>query len=310
MEKLDKRPIFVGGCDRSGTTLLASMVGGHSDVNCLPEAQFIARYAGAQRDISSVAADVLEHRRFGLWQMPVSQEDREDILASQDYATLIHKIASLYGRHHNRPEQRIWLDHAPNCIMSVEALLRVFPDAKFIHLVRDGRAVAASWLGMDWGPRHITTVADTWALRLAAGMAAEAKYPESVIRLKYENVVTAPEQEMERLSDFLGISFEEDMLLARGLVLPSRSASTHKLLKENGKTGVSISALDKWKTTLTQRQIELFEHRTGDLLGLVGYDLLHTEPRAPSKRESVDVLWQEFSGRARNLLKKKKRQSL
>lgn len=303
-------PVFIGGCDRSGTTMIASMLGGHPSINCLPESHFIFEYARTNASVPELLERVLQHGRFRLWGIALRGEQLERLRAAHDFGTLVSLLAGFYAEYHGREARPLWLDHAPRSVTAFSRLADTFPRARFIHVIRDGRSVAASWLKQDWGPRHILTVADTWSARIAQGLSAELAMPGKVLRLHYEEVVRTPEKIMRQTADFLSIDFNPAMLEARGFILPAHSTGTHGLLAGDSKAGVSADRLGTWLNELSTRQIELFEQRCGDLLPLLGYPLTQLAPDGPTRSEAVGMLLGELWGRFINLRRRKRRHSL
>src|SRR5262249_378723 len=143
-----------------------------------------------------------------------------------------------------------------------------FPDAKFIHIVRDGRAVAASMLPLDWGPNEIFTAARSWQRQLSYGfIAAAALGPERLLNIRYEDLVEMPEQTMRRIASFLDIEFVPGMLSSTGLKLPKFTRYQHQLIG----APPQLERVESWRRTLSRREIEIFESVVGDLLPLLGY---------------------------------------
>ena len=285
--------------------MLASMIGNHAQINCLPESHFIANLAERDVPVRELLSLIEQHARFRLWALELSAKDRETLNASPDFPSLIDQLATLYGVMEQRPNQPIWLDHTPLNVGAFIRLAKLYPNAKFIHMVRDGRAVAASWLPQDWGPRHILTIADTWSRRMAQGLAAEIAMPDKVVRLQYEDVVADPHSAMRKVSDFLGIAYSDQMLLTGGFALPAHSRKTHKMLDGDG--AVSKDRIDAWMHKLDRRQIELFEYRTGDLLSALGYVRTIADAKGPTPIETAFAHIAEITGRGANLLFKNKR---
>ncbi|MER7166919.1 sulfotransferase [Micromonospora sp. NPDC000207] len=186
-------PIFLVGCQRSGTTMLRLVLDSHSRISCGPETRFLAdmqRIVG--RDWERLA-------RFGL--------PREDWL---------RRIADFFGGVHedyarSRGKTR-WADKTPLYALSVDFLAEVFPDAQFVHVIRDGRDVVVShrkrfgyWSAVKcvvkW-PRYI---------RVARASAA-ALPPDRYLELRYEDAVGEPEKTMRTLFEFLGEPWEPGAL--------------------------------------------------------------------------------------------------
>jgi len=283
------------------------MLGGHASVNCLPESQFISEYALLEKPVPELVDLVLRHDRFRLWGILLTTEQVDRLRVATDFSAMITLLADFYAKYHGRGPRATWLEHAPSSVSAFLRLAGIYPQARFIHVIRDGRAVAASWLRQDWGPRHVLTVADVWGMRLAQGLAAEAAMPERVLRLHYEDVVRAPEDSMRRVTNFLELDFDAAMLDARGFILPGHSKSTHGLLTNDSQKGISCARLESWRGELSARQIELFEQRSGDLLPLLGYSLTQRGATAPTRLETVALLLGELWGRLVNLRRRKRR---
>ncbi|AKH41363.1 hypothetical protein FHS61_003172 [Altererythrobacter atlanticus] len=283
--------------------MIASMIGGHSQIACLPESHFIQEFAETPLPPAQLLPKILNHRRFELWKLGLEEGTVQRLSALPNFATLVAELAKIYCRQQGCESVLTWVEHAPRNVGSFLRLKEQFPHARFIHVIRDGRAVAASWLDQDWGPRHVITVADTWALRIAQGLAAEFAIPDRVLRIHYESVVADPEAAMRKVAAFIGVEFEREMLAARGFALPSHSRKTHELLTGETQDGVGVSRerTETWRHKLTSRQIELFEQRTGDLLPSLGYGLTTTSPPGPTRSESIGMLWAEFFERAKNI---------
>ena len=202
------RPVFIGGCHRSGTTLLGSMLGAHSDCLCVPESHFkvaalsahLARgTTGASRVLDAISKDW----RFRLWEVDIPSASVFEGELGGSCAGLIEWIVSRYGERVGKPAPRIWVDHTPSNVRHAATLLEAFPDAQMIHIVRDGRAVAASLLPLDWGPNRIDRAAHLWVEMVGHGLAAEAHWGAArVARVRYEDLVQEPHAALARLCAF------------------------------------------------------------------------------------------------------------
>ncbi|MEV1288057.1 sulfotransferase [Micromonospora sp. NPDC049679] len=186
-------PIFLVGCQRSGTTMLRLVLDSHSRISCGPETRFLTdleRIVG--RDWERLA-------RFGL-----PQEE------------WLRRIADFFGGIHEeyargRGKTR-WADKTPLYAMSLDFVTRVFPDAQIVHVIRDGRDVVVShrkrfgyWSAVKcvvkW-PRYIRT-----ARAVGRTLPADRYY-----ELRYEETVTDPEKAMRGLFEFLGEPWEAGIL--------------------------------------------------------------------------------------------------
>lgn len=271
-----RQQIFIGGCSRSGTTLLGAMLGSHREIICTPESHFkidILRspLMNAQSPDLMAAVDLINrHWRFKIWETPLDITAVPAATMNGAYACLMGYVVSQYAAQHHKPAASIWADHTPENISYAHTLLAQFPQAKIIHIVRDGRAVAASIMALDWGPNSIIKASRWWMRMVSFGLAAESALgPERVQRVKYEELVTNPEGVLRPLCDFLAITYQPEMTQAAGFTPPRYTTNQHTLVGQQPDTRLT----SRWQQKLTPRQIELFENQTRDYLTYLGYPL-------------------------------------
>jgi hypothetical protein len=288
------RPVFIGGCDRSGTTLLGSMLGAHSDCLCVPESQFkvgalsAGDVDGRAMDAARVLGAISKDRRFRLWEVGIPPASVFEGELGGSYAALIEWIVSRYGARVGRPAPRVWVDHTPSNVRHAVTLLDIFPDARMIHLVRDGRAVAASLLPLPWGPNRIDRAARHWVEMVGHGLAAEARWGGSrVARVRYEDVVQEPEATLRRLCAFLQIEYQPRMLRADGFRVPAYTREQHRRVGMPPDPG----RVDAWRKALSPRQVEIFESVVGDFLWCFGYTPVYGLRARPMSRWELGRSW-------------------
>ncbi|MGH7961502.1 MAG: sulfotransferase family protein [Candidatus Binatia bacterium] len=271
------KPIFIGGCERSGTTLLGAMLGAHTSCLCVPEMKFkfdILRFAHEDHDIHGMRgmidkADIVrrlaKRSNFRIWELTldVAAVPHEQISC----CALIEWLVTIYGQKVGKPMPAMWVDHTPSNIRYARTLLSLFPEAYMVHIVRDGRAVAASVLPLDWGPNEIDSAARYWAERLAYGFVAESQWPQRVIRVRYEDLVEDPQSTVKKLCGALALNYEPAMSQGGGFLVPHYTAKQHALV---GSTP-DPARVNAWEQQFTPRQIEIFESVASDLLESLGY---------------------------------------
>lgn len=267
-------PIFIGGCGRSGTTLLGSVLGAHSDCLCVPESPFktdiLRFYDPATTDNRRLLAAILETRRFKLWGLDSPALHRSLQTTNLTYPQGLLWLVAKYGECVGKSRARVWVDHTPANVRSAVTLSELFPDAKFIHIVRDGRGVASSILPLDWGPNTIDGVAEWWTESVAYGLAAESwGGVQRIVRVRYEDLVLNFAATVRTLCSFLGLDYQPAMLQADGFKVPGYTTSQHSLVGSVPEP----SRVNAWERSLTGRQIEIFEAIAGELLRCLGYEL-------------------------------------
>lgn len=284
------QPIFIGGADRSGTTLLASLIGGDRETICLPKSRFIAEYLPDYDPIESwEAQELLErirnHLDFAAWREHGCTGDIGSIAANIPYAEIIGELAIHYAEHVQKGPVRRFIDHSPENVLHFSALNQRFPNAKMIHVVRDGRATAASILPLDWGPNDIRTAAYHWVKYTGAGLAAQHILGrERCMTVWYEELVSKPIDVMRSVAAFADVPNTDALTNGRGYRVPTADRPHLQMI---GRPPES-SRVDRWKLLLTARDIQLFEHYTKDFLGSLGYTPVCDEgTRNPSVSEEI-----------------------
>jgi hypothetical protein len=229
------------------------------------------------------------HWRFKLWNLEIDLPRAP----STSYVDLLTWLVEAYAEDRGL-EGRTWVDHTPENINYASFLLGLFPQARMVHIVRDGRAVANSILPLDWGPNTVIKAAPWWKAMVREGLALEAFLPaDQIVRVRYEDLVSRPKTTVRRLCERLGLTFEPGMLRADGFRPPGYTAGQHKMI---GKRPDPERAT-RWKTTLTDRQVELFESLAADLLGQMGYALMYGAQAKPP------TFWERAAAGARELVR-------
>jgi Sulfotransferase family len=268
------RPVLVGGCSRSGTTLLGAMMGWGEGRLTVPEADFKWELfaAGAVRgdDVDLArAGDLLRaDPKFRLWGIEPPAVDRIGMPFAEFMSYLVAQHALVRGA----SAQVAWVDHTPANIRFVPTFNRVLPGARFVHVVRDGRAVAASVIPLDWGPNTASEAARHWALQVAAGLAAaEALGPDLVHTVRFEDLVLEPERTLKSVCEFAGLEYDDRMVERREYDLPAYTAGQHELVRRRP----DPRRVDAWRGVLSPAQVRAFERLTGELLDLLGYPTVY-----------------------------------
>lgn len=187
------RPIFVVGCQRSGTTMLRLMLDSHRRISCGPETRFLEGFEPILTD------DWKRLSQYGF-------TEEEWIRRIRDF---FEGIQGDYAR--SRGKER-WADKTPRYALMIPLILRIFPDAQVVHVIRDARDVAVShrkrfgyWSGLKstvkW-PRYVGTARD----------ASRILPDDAYLEVRYENLVADPETTMRGLLAWLGEEWDPAVL--------------------------------------------------------------------------------------------------
>jgi len=242
------KPIFIGGCERSGTTMLGALIGGHDYCLTTPASQFLtdtARGYGENTqatDLKKIAMRISSHRQFRNWTITIPELKYENSI-SDLYTTIFQAYAA-----ERKPNAQYWVNHSPANIRHGPSLSRLFPDSKFVHIIRDGRAVAASIKKLPAGRGTMRELALTWSERLAHGLALEqALGKEQVLRVRYEDLLNNTNLELKKIVSFIGIDYQEKMIRGDGFSVGGQGG--HALV---GKAPL-LSRGQAWKKELSMR---------------------------------------------------------
>lgn len=182
-----KQMIFVGGIERSGTTVLATALARYTGGVALPESQFKKLLVGAERTGKESWATLQRNFRYRLWDLPYIAPPLPERSGSQVFLD----ITDVLLRAHGLEEKQLLIDHTPENCGVVTTLLREFELSVFVHVVRDPRAVIASLLRTDWNLGSVPRALAYWQARnelseraFAATQAGETR----VLTVRYEEL--------------------------------------------------------------------------------------------------------------------------
>mgnify|MGYP000011429180 CR=1 FL=1 len=257
--------LFIIGSPRSGTTFLASLLK-PTRYGAPFETQFILKYLEklpSYGDIHEPAvfnrliSDICKERAIAQWQVDIDpaalmQELPENFNYRQVVDLLCKKLMAKKGKSE-------WGDKTPHYILKLPKLVNLFPNAKYLYIVRDGRDVALSLLKKDWGPNNAYACAKQWQEANNTGQMTIIKELEAngqLLYVKYEELVDNTAKECKRIYEFVG----EDM-------------AQHQEAVDQLVSSVMASNYAKWKTKMSKKDIEIYEAVAGKDLALHGYEV-------------------------------------
>lgn len=296
-----KSLFFIVGNSRSGTTLLARIIKKHPKMHVLNETHFMEEFQYERENFSALKKDdlyILVNRMLTIQrkdyyrknQYEEYHKEAEKILNSffkLSFPSFSSLIKVFFEHEAIRAGKIRAGDQTPRHIFFVDDLISMYPDAKFIHIIRDPRAIAYSqrnkWkaaarLGQ---PRfeisrtrlnyHPITITFLWNKVMEAGRTAKATCsPATFLSIQFEDLIKHPEIEIKKICDLLEINFTPSMLDT------SVSMSAHEV--DEGKSGISQTISVRWKEGLSKTELFLVEKIAEEKMINYGYIPIKSHP--------------------------------
>lgn len=272
--------LFVVGCPRSGTTLLQRMLDSHPQLAVVNDSHFIPQAiddfpVGVNPALTpALVQRVRENRRFHRLPLPPTALDD----AAANSGTYGELVTHLYTQFSNLRGKSLGGEKTPDYVRKQPRLHGLFPWARFIHIIRDGRDVTLStlqWAHEYKGPGHsdlwkvepLAACALWWRWHVKIGQSDGAGLGAVYHELKYEDLVSDSEATLRTLSQFLGLPFANEMLTFH-------QGKVRDEIGLNAKDAwlPPTAGLRDWRTQMSATDIELFEALAGDLLDTLGYE--------------------------------------
>lgn len=270
-------PFFIIGSSRSGSTLLRLMLASHSNIAIPSETWYLTAlieqfpFDRPLQEIEIAEAISVMTNHYTWPDMGLDAAELRCRLANLRGVRLRDLVEIVYRWHMEVEGKSRWGDKTPAYIEIVPPLAAMFGDAKFIHLIRDGRDVAKSFQRQGWHGPWMHGYTREW-LRAAELDMRLGKTPLNgrILRVLYEDLVLYPEATLRRICDFIDEMFEEQMLQWHAKVdnaIPVRDRRFHSGLDRDMKP----SDVSRWKREMTSREIFVAEALIGTQLDHFGY---------------------------------------
>jgi sulfotransferase family protein len=283
-------PLIILGVGRSGTTLLRVMLDRSSQIAIPYESFFVTPLAhrhGHRPNIDDFVDDL--GRFYQLYEWGIEPGDvRPRLREGMTTGEAIAAVFELYAERETKPR---WGDKTPLYMQHLPLLERLFPDALWVHLVRDGRDAALSFLelpegfsGKTWAlPRTAAQFAARWRTEIASARRLGRNVGTRYLELRYEDLVTEPQRELRRVCEHSSLSWESAMLDHTG-VSEVATMPEHRNIAQPPTPG-----LRDWRNQMSPEDALLFEQVAGDVLRGAGYELLDPNAAYPTARGRLEL---------------------
>lgn len=275
MDSCTETPFFLVGSERSGSTMLGLMLKQHSQLAWMGQFEYATRYLPAKGwpELTGYYERVEMDRIF--------QASGSTLQRGLDYPAQMRAFLA----------QRMARDGKPMVGAAVHKLIHRLPDlwprARYVYLLRDGRDVARSCIQMGWAG-NMWTACDRWLTAEREWRELCRRVPEAQrMEVRYERLVAEPEAVLDEICRFVGVAYEDAMLRYD-------AGSTYS--KPDARYA------NQWRRKLSAREIRLAELRLADGLSARGYPLSELPPLRLSARDRLTLRMQDKQARVRSRL--------
>jgi hypothetical protein len=273
-------PFFIIGSERSGTTLLMALLGHHPRIAVPEVTWYYPRFSAylhtygdlnAAENFRTLVAEMafgLKTPFFGLpWNPRTIVDELVAAAAKRDFPSAFAAIIGAYATAQAKPR---WGEKTPHNLYYVRQILADFPNARILHLVRDGRDVAVEQLQSAFGPTNLHAAAVVWKRTAQEAARLRAELPATVwLDVRYERLAQDPAGEMRKVLDFLGEAWDAQVLDFHHGVIARRRALTrdHRQLGDQ----VNTRYIGLYQQHLSLHEQGVFVGVAGDELRASGY---------------------------------------
>jgi len=281
---------FVVGVGRSGTTLLRLMLDAHPELAIPPETQFIPAAVAAVNEQSSDphAAFLKALMSDQVWKDHCLDESlleqRIYEIRPFDLSEALRTFYRLYTEKFQKPR---WGDKTPRYLLHMRQIHSLLPEARFIHLIRDGRDVALSLVGVWFGPKTIEEAAHWWKSWIQQARTQATDLPH-YLEIRYEDLVLNTSSSLKTISTFIDLPWDNSMLdyhltAEQRMKEKDRDILTadSKLIPAGDRIAIhsytrqppQAHRINRWKTEMSASDRAIFENVAGDELREFGYEV-------------------------------------
>jgi hypothetical protein len=279
---------FVVGMNRSGTTLLRMMLDAHPDLTIPPETHFVPDMIKAAKADGATPQTVLdamkEHREWGDFE--ISDEEMLARFRSLPRFRPGPAVRSFYEIYAERQSKPRYGEKTPTYVQKMKLIQRALPEARFCHVIRDGRDVALSVLDRTVRDLTAADVARRWQKKIRKAQ-EDAPQIDHYMEIRYEDLILDTEPVLRSVCDFFELPWHDDLLnyhqrsadrlqeMARPLpgngkakeLTVERRMKTHEMTTKPP----SADRVQRWRKQMSEEQRREFEDEAGNLLAELGY---------------------------------------
>lgn len=278
--------LFVVGSPRSGTNLLRTMLDRHPQLALAFDTHFIPRVLELDSETGdppltpALIDGVIGYHRFA--RLGISEaEARQAADGATTYGQFVNALYRQYGLQRGKTMVG---EKTPDYVMHLPRLHELFPSARVVHIIRDGRDVALSMMNWArdgkgpsrsalWQEHPLAVSALFWERCVRTGRRDGGALGAAYHELRYEELIARSREVLAEIATFLQLPFADEMVVPRQDEAPAR---LHLVPRQSRQA--PTAGLRNWRTQMREEDAELFEAIAGDLLSELGYERHHPAP--------------------------------
>jgi hypothetical protein len=276
---------FIIGRARSGTTLLKALLDAHPNVIVPVECAFLLnlyKKYGKKKNwdaglLTTFGKDLLNEPAFNLLHIDQTrlEERLRNCAGKNTYANVCRQVYESCQSFYAKKEITLLGDKNPGYSLYIKQLLEIYPEAKFIHIIRDYRDNIVSMLRVDYEAHIVSSLAYRWKYYNIQIEKAKKKHPDIFFTVRYEDLVLNTAHYLKEICVFFGISYTEKMLSFQEKKDDFYAHYPKDVFLKYHKSifdPIDSSKSGKWKEVLSARQIRIAETVAGGYGKKFGYE--------------------------------------
>lgn len=275
---------FIVGTGRCGSTLLRLMLDAHPCMAIPPETHFVPVAIQASEGAAAPREAFLDamtgHQRWKSFQLDDKQlRQRVEQISPFDPGEVLREFYRMYARGAGKSR---WGDKTPTYLGHMPLIEKALPEARFVHIIRDGRDVALSIRELWFGPSTIPEIAEWWVAHIERARRDARSLPH-YMEIRHEDLVQQPESTLRRICEFLHLPWHGEMLdyhrraaerLQAAVASDTPDQAQRRLsAQEFAAQPLQSSRLERWRREMATSELAEFETVAGGLLAELGYEL-------------------------------------